>query len=578
MFRPEGELAVKELCESLESTRAVLAERAGQAQLETTGLEPLPQDRRSLKFVQAVFKHNFSPSNIEDAITALKDFQFEVESCQQTTELAFQQVWRVYDIVKSRTLQRRSSVSTKPTITTITPESSTGPQATTSFRNEVIDWLAKQDVASKSNSATPNIVAQIERGTRPGTPAEENTSTSMSQPLPITRDQEMSRTRDRMRNIFGLSRARQEHGYMRIEPFPLDPPPPQPLVLHAPQRRVRTNQDVSPNQRSPMTTPIYDRQFPMTTPIYDQDTQPVRPEKPSRRHSQMIPWANSPDSEIPPRSPSPDEPAEDDQDGTTGIALFDFTGDASDELSVKEGGTLLVIDWSNENWWKCRNQVGQEGVMPASYISLDTDDTPGRTQEDSTGADVDESAERELEEAAAAAAKGEKERKERKGIEREEEEERARAAPQPASVLKPEPPRDDEEVEYPTAPPPSPPPPPAPPVPVKVEEPKGLTALVVYPYEAQEENEIDLIEDEYIYDIEQLDDGWWSGTTAEGRSGLFPANYVELVEIAPENEPEPEIPPPPSPPPLLPSPPPVEESSGSTAIALYGCVAPSPRT
>lgn len=151
---------------------------------------------------------------------------------------------------------------------------------------------------------------------------------------------------------------------------------------------------------------------------------PIKTAEPKSVH-----WANSPDSEIPPRSPSPDEPAEEDQDGTMGIALYDFTGDASDELSVKEGDVLLVIDQSNEDWWKCRNQSGQEGVVPASYIDLDTDGTPEHTQEDSAEADVDDSAEREREEAAAAT-KREKERKERERIEREEEEERARAAEQ----------------------------------------------------------------------------------------------------------------------------------------------------
>ena len=153
---------------------------------------------------------------------------------------------------------------------------------------------------------------------------------------------------------------------------------------------------------------------------------PVKNVEPKSVH-----WANSPDSEIPPRSPSPDEPAEDDQDGTMGIALYDFTGDAADELSVKEGEILLVVDRSNEDWWKCRNQVGQEGVIPASYIDLDADDTPAPTRGDSTESDVEDSAEREREEAAAAAAtKREKERKERERVEREEEEERTRAAEQ----------------------------------------------------------------------------------------------------------------------------------------------------
>ena len=161
---------------------------------------------------------------------------------------------------------------------------------------------------------------------------------------------------------------------------------------------------------------------------------PVKSAEPKSVH-----WANSPDSEIPPRSPSPDEPVEDDQDGTMGIALYDFTGDAADELSVKEGEALLVVDRSNEDWWKCRNQVGQEGVVPASYIDLDVDDTPAPAREDSIETDAEDSAEREREEAAAAAAaataaaataKRDKERKERERVEREEEEERSRAAEQ----------------------------------------------------------------------------------------------------------------------------------------------------
>ena len=64
-----------------------------------------------------------------------------------------------------------------------------------------------------------------------------------------------------------------------------------------------------------------------------------------------------------------------------------------------------------------------------------------------------------------------------------------------------------------------------------------------YAYEAQEDNEMDLIEGELIEQIEQLDEGWWSGVGAHGgKQGLFPANYVEVVEAAPESE----APPPPA--------------------------------
>lgn len=33
-----------------------------------------------------------------------------------------------------------------------------------------------------------------------------------------------------------------------------------------------------------------------------------------------------------------------------------------------------------------------------------------------------------------------------------------------------------------------------------------------------------------VTDIEMIDDGWWSGHNPKGQSGLFPSNYVELIE------------------------------------------------
>ena len=41
--------------------------------------------------------------------------------------------------------------------------------------------------------------------------------------------------------------------------------------------------------------------------------------------------------------------------------------------------------------------------------------------------------------------------------------------------------------------------------------------------QAQEDNEMSLVEGEVIEQIEQLDEGWWSGVGANGtKSGLFP--------------------------------------------------------
>ncbi|KAF9278837.1 hypothetical protein BGZ68_008325 [Mortierella alpina] len=65
--------------------------------------------------------------------------------------------------------------------------------------------------------------------------------------------------------------------------------------------------------------------------------------------------------------------------------------------------------------------------------------------------------------------------------------------------------------------------------------PGSVCAVVLYAYEKAEENEMSLIEGELILNVTELDVGWWSGESADGtRSGLFPANYVEVVDQAEE--------------------------------------------
>lgn len=87
------------------------------------------------------------------------------------------------------------------------------------------------------------------------------------------------------------------------------------------------------------------------------------------------------------------------------------------------------------------------------------------------------------------------------------------------------------------------PPPPA--RPVEVEEPTSassatatttdaLTAVAVFDYTKDEDNEIDLVADEKITEIVKVDEDWWLGTNSQGESGLFPASYVELISSEPE--------------------------------------------
>lgn len=100
----------------------------------------------------------------------------------------------------------------------------------------------------------------------------------------------------------------------------------------------------------------------------------------------------------------------------------------------------------------------------------------------------------------------------------------------------------------------------------------GKRAIISYDYEKAEDNEVELREGEYVTDIDMVDEDWWMGTNAYGERGLFPANYVELVDDddagagaaqlpahpSAAQEPEPDV-----------APPPRAGASGPTATALY---------
>ena len=59
---------------------------------------------------------------------------------------------------------------------------------------------------------------------------------------------------------------------------------------------------------------------------------------------------------------------------------------------------------------------------------------------------------------------------------------------------------------------------------------KGLSAVALFDYQADDEDELTFDPGEVITEIEQIDPGWWKGV-ARGKIGLFPANYVELKTL-----------------------------------------------
>ncbi|XP_069678258.1 drebrin-like protein B [Periplaneta americana] len=57
----------------------------------------------------------------------------------------------------------------------------------------------------------------------------------------------------------------------------------------------------------------------------------------------------------------------------------------------------------------------------------------------------------------------------------------------------------------------------------------GLQARALYDYQAADATEITFDPGDIITHIDQIDEGWWQGLGPDGTFGLFPANYVELL-------------------------------------------------
>jgi len=58
----------------------------------------------------------------------------------------------------------------------------------------------------------------------------------------------------------------------------------------------------------------------------------------------------------------------------------------------------------------------------------------------------------------------------------------------------------------------------------------GTCAVALYDYQASDETEISFDPGQIISHIDQIDPGWWQGLGPLGNYGLFPANYVEIID------------------------------------------------
>lgn len=58
----------------------------------------------------------------------------------------------------------------------------------------------------------------------------------------------------------------------------------------------------------------------------------------------------------------------------------------------------------------------------------------------------------------------------------------------------------------------------------------GMKARALYDYQAADDTEITFDPGDIITHIDAIDEGWWQGLGPDGTYGLFPANYVEVID------------------------------------------------
>ena len=65
------------------------------------------------------------------------------------------------------------------------------------------------------------------------------------------------------------------------------------------------------------------------------------------------------------------------------------------------------------------------------------------------------------------------------------------------------------------------------------------------PFILENDEEITFDPGDIITEVDPFDEGWWRGRGPDGRFGMFPSNYVELIEgpseVAHEPEPTPVV-------------------------------------
>ncbi|XP_055940175.1 cytoplasmic protein NCK2-like [Argiope bruennichi] len=153
------------------------------------------------------------------------------------------------------------------------------------------------------------------------------------------------------------------------------------------------------------------------------------------------------------------------------IAKYDYAAQGSQELDIKKGERLILLD-DSKHWWKVQNAKHQSGFVPSNYVKREKPsifDSIRRKVKKKTEAKMSPT-----------------------------------ASPIATKEVNVDSPRNTSD---------------------KTSTYTGTSAIVKYNYEAQQPDEVSLSKGARVLVMEKSNDGWWKGE-CDGVIGWFPSNYV----------------------------------------------------
>jgi hypothetical protein len=286
----------------------------------------------------------------------------------------------------------------------------------------------------------------------------------------------------------------------------MPPPPPTRSTSQHRQQQMYSAQDEGPPAAQALEAEAEEEQE-TPKPVFKPPPPPARakplqappPPKPRTPSPVYAEQEDAPEEEalppVQPRpAPSPRQQQKQHQDRDylfVAYCTFDFDPDAADELELRVGDRVEVLATGKDGWWRGRLELpdGAEevGVFPSTYVEREAESMPSPPA----------------------------------------------ASPRPAPAAAQTSPRAI------SASPPTRPDPvevygqavfaaPAPQVSAE-----HLPAVALFDFVPGDAGELALQKGQSLYVLDRSDPDWWLGVTTDGRRGLFPYNYAQLVATLP---------------------------------------------